>query len=221
LQYRKLFFFLLFTVLCIDAPCQSRFSLASDVSLLRSFKNEQQYWAIGQTVVAHFHFTPTEGAYVFFTYYGDGKFNNELVADARSPAITPAQQTYNNEARLSFRHFSLGWKHYFKNTYDAEKNWGIYGFAGFGLMIGRINNTHNLVLDTADYKLPVLAGNANFKRLTLDLGLGYEAPLGGDFYFYLEGRSLVPITDYPSNYLYNNKYSPLTASVELGLRILF
>jgi hypothetical protein len=191
------------------------------VSVLRSFKKEQQFWAIGQSIVGNFHFSPKEGAYALFTYYSEGRFNNVLVADARSPATIPAHQTYNNTVRLSVRHLSLGWKHYFKNTYDAEKKWGIYGFAGFGLMLGKVNNAHNLVLDTTDYKLPVLAGNAKFKRLTIDLGIGYEAPLGGDVYIYVEGRSLVPVTDYPSNYLYNNDYSPLTAAAEIGLRILF
>jgi len=88
-------------------------------------------------------------------------------------------------------------------------------------MMGRVNNVINRVIDTSAYKLPVSDGKGNFKRLTLDLGLGYEAPIGGDVYLYFEGRSLIPISNYPSEYLYINGYAPLTASAQLGLRILF
>ncbi len=42
----------------------------------------------------------------------------------------------------------------------------------FGLMMGRITNTHSAFVDTAKYNTPVLAGKASFKRLTLGPGAG-------------------------------------------------
>jgi hypothetical protein len=69
--------------------------------------------------------------------------------------------------------------------------------------------------------VPVLSGKGNFKRLTLDLGLGLEFPVGGDIYLYFEGRALVPTTDYPSNFLFINNNAPFTGAVNAGLRILF
>lgn len=50
-------------------------------------------------------------------------------------------------------------------------------------MLGTVTNVHSVAIDTALYTLPVLSGKANFKRLTFDLGLGAEFPVGGDFLF--------------------------------------
>jgi hypothetical protein len=122
---------------------------------------------------------------------------------------------------MLFRHLSIGWKHYLKGVYNSEDKWNLYGYAGFGLLIGRIENTHSVVIDSANYFIPVLAGKANFKRLTLDLGVGFEIPVGGDIFFYMEGRTLIPTTDYPSDHLFINKDAPLVGSVNIGLRILF
>jgi hypothetical protein len=211
-------FVLSFTTALSQRP---QFSLATDVSLLRSFKKEQRYWAVGQTVHFHFHLTPKDGIYAWIAYYSDGKFRNALTASAKSPATTPSQINYQNRAQLRFKHVSLGWKHYLKGTPSSEKHYNLYGYAGFGLMIGRIINTHSPVIDTAVYIVPVFSGKANFKRLTFDLGLGVEVPVGGDIYLYFEGRALVPTTDYPSKYLFVNKDAPFTGVANLGLRILF
>lgn len=188
---------------------------------MRSFKKEQRYWAFGQTVTAHFHFTPKDGAYGWLVYYSKGRFNNDLSATAKSGTISPQKIDYRNRAEMDFRHVSLGWKHYFKGSADVEKSLNIYGYAGFGLMLGKVINTHSVNIDTSDYKLPVLAGTANFKRLTLDLGLGTEYPLGADVYFYLEARAFIPASDYPSKYIFINNNAPLAGSANIGFRILF
>ncbi len=115
----------------------------------------------------------------------------------------------------------MGWKHYLKGAYNAEEGWNLYGYAGFGLMFGVAENTHSINIDSASYVIPVLQGKDKFKRLTFDLGLGYEIPLGGDIYLYMEGRTLIPTTDYPSRYLFINENAPWFGSVNGGLRILF
>jgi len=140
---------------------------------------------------------------------------------AKSPITIPQQIAYNNRTQLSFKHFSLGWKRYIKGAANAEARLNIYGLAGFGLLMGHVSNDHSVTLDTTVYTVPVRAGEASFKRLTLDMGAGAEVPLGGNFYIYLEGKTLIPITDYPSPYMLPAKYAPLTASLHLGLRILF
>lgn len=191
------------------------------MSILRSFKKEQRYWSIGQTVHFHFHFTPTDGAYAWISYYSDGKFSNALTADAKSSTTLPQQIGYQNKAQVRFKHISFGWKRYLKGRFDSEKKWSLYGYAGFGLMMGSIVNTHSVGIDTSIYIVPVLGGKANFKRLTLDVGLGAEFPLGADIYLYFEGRALIPTTDYPSHYLFINKKAPFTGAANAGLRILF
>ena len=108
-----------------------------------------------------------------------------------------------------------------KGTPDAEKSWNLYGFAGFGLLLGQVENTHSVSIDTAVYAVPVLSGKAQFKRLTMDLGVGWEIPIAGDFYFFTEGKVWIPTTDYPSKYIFVNNNAPLVAMLGLGIRILF
>ena len=200
---------------------RAQFSLATDVSILHSFKKEQRYWSIGQTVCFHFHLTPRDGAYAWIAYYSNGKFGNTINATAKSTTTVPQSVSYRNRSELLFKHVSLGWKRYLKGNFDAEKNWNLYTYAGFGLMLGHVVNAHSVNIDTSVYTVPVLSGRANFKRLTLDIGLGAEFPVGADIYLYFEGRALVPTTDYPSQYLFINKHAPFTGAVNAGLRILF
>lgn len=200
---------------------QTNFSLATDINGLVSLRKQQHFYSLGQTVAGHFHFTPKEGAYIWVAYYTNGSFHNHLSATAKQQLTTPQQIAFENRAKMRFTEFSLGWKHYFKGASNAEEKWNLYGVAGWGLMMGRIENSYSESIDTASYNVQVLPGKANFKRLTIDLALGYEKPLGADIYLYFEGRMLVPITNYPSRYIYIYNNAPLTATVNLGLRILF
>jgi hypothetical protein len=175
---------LTFYLYCGIAIAQKpQFSLSTDASLLHSFKKGQRYWALGQTITVHCNFTSKEGLYVWFSYYSNGKFTNQLTAYAKDTATMPQRLSYSNDAKLRFSHVSIGWKHYLKGAYNAEEKWNLYGYAGFGLLFGVAENIHSVSIDTAAYLLPVLRGKGNFKRLTLDLGLGYELPVGGDVFF--------------------------------------
>lgn len=200
---------------------QTRFSLATDFSVLRSFKSDQRYWAVGQTVAGHFHLSPRDGLFVWISYYSNGKFSNQYEATARSIFTNPYRVNFDNRSKLSFKHISMGWKHYLCKNPTNEKGMGWYGLAGLGLMIGRIENSQSQVFDTTVYNVPVFAGKGNFKRLTLDLGTGVEVPIGADIYIYTEAKAMIPVSYYPSNYLFNSKYAPLTGCFNIGLRILF
>jgi hypothetical protein len=200
---------------------QPRFSLATDLAVQHSFKQEQRYTAIGQTVNLHFSFTAKEGAYFGFSYYSFGKFTNSPTATAKSVVTLPQQINYTNYGSMRYKCMSIGWKHYIKGSFDIDQSWNLYGYAGFGLMLGSLENTHSVVIDTTDYYVPVKSGTANFKRLTLDLALGWEVPLGGYVYLYSEARVWIPTTDYPSQFLFVNKNAPLMGALNLGVRILF
>lgn len=214
--------FLFLAIASLPACAQyPQFSFATDLGVQRNFKQEQKYWSVGQTVQALFHFTPKDGVYVWFCYYTNGKFKNDVTAVAHSPATIPQQFNYTNSAKMRLKHFSIGWKKYLKGSSDAEKNWNLYTYGGFGLLLGRVDNVHSVSIDTALYNAPVLSGKANFKRLTLDVGLGWEIPIGGDFYFYNEARVWIPTTDYPSKYIFVNNNAPLVAMMNIGLRLLF
>lgn len=197
------------------------FNIATDFDFQRSFKKEQRYGAVGQTVQAQFNFTGKDGLYVWISYYSNGKFHNNVEASAKSSTTTPQQISFINNALMRYKHLSIGWKHYLKGAFDNEHSWNLYGYAGLGLMLGRIENSYSTTIDTVNYFVPVTKGKANFKRLTLDLGLGWEILLGGSIYFYNEIRMEIPTTDYPSSYLFVNRNAPLMASLNFGIRILF
>ncbi len=200
---------------------QMQFSIATDLGAQRSLKKEQRFWSVGQTVHAIFNLTPKEGVYVWFSYYTNGNFKNNLTATAKSGLTTPQEIDYVNQSKLRFKHISIGYRKYLVGACDIEKGWNLYATAGLGLLPGRITNVHTVSIDTSLYNVPVLSGVANFKRLTADLGLGYEKPIGADFFLYAEGRAWIPASDYPSKYLFVNDKAPLTAMFNIGLRILF
>jgi hypothetical protein len=196
-------------------------SIATDLGLQHSFKKEQRYWAVGHTVHMHFNFTPREGLYAWIAYYSNGKFSNNVMATAKSSSTTPQQKNYVNNATMRFKHFSIGWRHYLKGADDVDGTWSLYCYTGFGLLMGKVSNTHSIAVDTSLYNVPVLKGTAKFKRLTFDLGLGWEVLLGGSVYFYNEVRLWIPTTDYPSDHIFVNQNAPLVGSLNFGLRILF
>jgi hypothetical protein len=212
------FFLALFSATAIS---QKLFSIATDIGLQRNFKKEQLYWAFGHTTQALFHITAKDGIYIWFAYYSPGHYKNNLVATAKSALTLPQEIAYTNKAKMRLKQFSVGWRKYLRGTPDTEKNWNIYAFGGFGLLLGRVENVHSVLIDTADYNLPVLSGKANFKRLTVDLGAGGEIPIGIDFFLYTEGRVWIPTTNYPSEFIFVNENAPFTGMVSLGLRLLF
>jgi hypothetical protein len=203
-----------------------KFSLATDLGLQRSFKEGQRYYAGGHTVHAIFHTDARNAIYTWISYYSNGKFSNDVTATAKLPATTPQQINYRNNAEMRFKHISVGWRRFINGNYNDESG-HIYGYAGFGILLGRVDNTHTtpnstpVVIDTADYNVPVRAGRANFKRLTVDLGLGYEGHMGANIYWYAEGRAWIPASDYPSKYIFVNDNAPLVGMFNLGIRILF
>ncbi len=202
---------------------QIRFSLSTDFTLQRSFKKEQQFWAVGQNITGHWHFRSVNEAYITIAYFSPEKFNNLLSANAKSPSITPQQIFFTNRAQIRLKEFSLGITHYFKNHFDSEKGWAFYGSAGFGLLYGKAINVYSITIDTASYNYPErpVSGTGHFKRLTLDLGFGWEIPVANEVYFYANAKAWIPTTDYPSKYLFLNKNAPFVGTLSLGIRILF
>ncbi|HWR33019.1 MAG TPA: hypothetical protein VN451_05820 [Chitinophagaceae bacterium] len=210
-------------IICFSSVvfCQTKFSIATDLGLQRSFKKEQQYWAVGHTVQAQFNYNAKSGFYAWIAYYSVGKFSNNVTATAKSIITSPQTVNYINNAEMRFKHFSLGWKRYLKGSCHAEEGWNLYGYAGLGILLGKVINSHSAFIDSSVYFIPVRSGKANFKRLTADLGLGWEIPLGGDVFFYTEGRVWIPTTDYPSKYIFVNDNAPLVGMLNFGIRILF
>jgi hypothetical protein len=155
-------------------------------------------------------------------YYSPGRFHNYFIATAKSPQTIPSSVAYYVAGKWRMREVSIGWKHYFKGRFDEEIDWNLYGIAGFGLVFSKIENDFKQV-DTSLYNSPPTPqfGSGEFKRLTLDLGVGGEVPLGGNFFAYSEIKTWIHTTNYPSPYLHNTRNVPMPAVITLGLRILF
>jgi hypothetical protein len=197
-------------------------SIGTDASLLRNFNKQQKFWAFGQTVQANFHLSKKEAVYAWISYYTNGRFKNNFSATAKDPLSNLPQVPFTSYSSLRYREVSVGWKHYFIGAYDSENIWNFYGYAGFGLLLGKASNNFSETIDTTSYQINApLAGEGNFKRLTLDAGIGSEFPIGTDIFIYTELRTWMPTTHYPSPYLYKDNYSvPAMAAVNLGIRIL-
>jgi hypothetical protein len=219
---KKTFLFLIVLYLGEVLHAQPSSSIATDLTVLRNFSPDQKFWSIGQTVRGDFHFSPHETIYAALVYYSPGKFHNYFIATAKSPQTVPSEVAYYVAGKWRMREISIGWKHYFKGSFDQDRQWNFYGIVGFGLVFSNVVNAFAPV-DTALYNSPPapVLGEGEFKRLTLDLGIGGEIPLGGNFYAYAEAKTMLPTTDYASPYLHNNKNVPLPAIVNIGLRVLF
>jgi hypothetical protein len=217
---KKIIFLLILVFNYRHVNAQAAFSIATDLSVLHDFTKDQQFTSFGQTVQLNFHFTKKESLYTWISYYTNGKYQNDLTALPKFLSTTPPSVPYTSSSQIGYRQISVGWKHYFKESFDAETSHAIYGLAGFGVMFGRVGNTFNKTIDTAKYRVAQLPGNGKFRRLTFDVGLGVEAPIGTGFYFYGELRTWLSASDFPSPYLYNND-GPRVLLLNAGLRLLF
>lgn len=195
--------------------------MATDLGLQRNFRQGQKFWAEGQTIHFQFHTDIRNALYIWAAYYSNGEINSKLTATAKSPSTSPQSIAYNNQALIRFKHISVGVRHYLKGNAFMEKGWGLYSITGFGVILGRAINNYSTPIDSALYNTLLPSGKANFKRLTLDLGLGYEKNLGGTLSVYTDLRCWIPTTDYPSPYIAVNSHAPLAAMLSAGVRILF
>ncbi len=218
---KKLIFLLVLACSSAAAMAQPAASIATDVSILRSLTPGQKFWSFGQAVKGELHVSARQSLYAQVGYYTDGKFKNTLTATAKDAATTPQNIDYIVRSTLRLRHLSLGWKHYFKGSYNRETDWNLYGTAGFGLLAGRADNTPNQTIDADLYTTPqvAIAGGDHFKRLTFDVSLGTEMVLGAGIYLYTDVRTWIPASGYPSPFLYNNNL-PRTLMVNGGIRVL-
>jgi hypothetical protein len=216
---------LAFSILLVVSGCHSfaQFSVATDASLLKNLSNHQKFWAFGQTVQLNFYPGGEKNAvYAWISYYTSGKFKNNFITQAKDPLTVPTEIGYTVHSDMRYRQISLGWKRYFVGAYNSENMWNVYGYAGFGLLLGKASNSFNKIVDTSLYNVSQpIQGSSAFRRLTIDGGLGTEFPLGTAVFVYSEVRTWLPTSHYPSQYLYKNNYNiPEVLAVNVGLRVL-
>ncbi|RYZ23960.1 MAG: hypothetical protein EOO10_20740 [Chitinophagaceae bacterium] len=208
-------------LISLSVSSQVQFSLATGLSGLRNFSPQQKFWAIGQTLQVSAHFSPTQGAYASLDYYTEGKFKNNFTATAKSLLTTPQQLSYMATGRLTYRQISLGLKHYFKGAFNTETGYNVYGLAGFGLLFAQVGNSNSIAVDTTLYQTQAFVGEGAFRKLTFDLGIGGEVPIGGNFFLFADGRTWLPASSKTASYLHNQKNVPLPFMLSAGMRILF
>jgi hypothetical protein len=217
---KRLLFLSLNLAFCFLAITQENFSAATGVSLLHNFSPQQSFNAIGHTIRVNAHFTPTQSAYAWIEYYTEGKFTNNFTATAKSPLAMPRQQRLAATGRIGYRHFSLGWKHYFNGGYSNDNRVNVYGLAGFGFLFATISNAFSTDVDTTQYSLATASGSGSLHRLTFDIGIGGERSLSGNLFLFADVRSWLPASSHPSPYLHNQRNVPLPVMLSAGVRVL-
>ena len=220
LRSALIFFFLLGNN-CLFA--QVKFSAATDISLLRNFDPQQKFTTIGLTILPQWHLDKKNTVYAWLNFHMKGKYDNTLIATARSPATQPQTISFSNQSEMKLKQISFGFKRYLIGSYNHLEKFNLYAAGGFGLMYGNASNTFSTNIDTALYttQYSVVNGSGDFKRLTFDISGGVEFPISYEIYIYSEIRMYIPTTDYPSKYLLNNSHAPFLCGINLGLRILF
>jgi hypothetical protein len=205
-----LIFFFLLSNSCLFA--QIKFSAATDVSILHNFDPQQKFTVIGQTILPQ-----------WLTYHANGKYENTLIAAAKSPATQPQTISFSNQSVMRLRQISFGFKRYIIGSFENLEKFNLYAAGGFGVMYGHASNTFSTYIDTALYTIQynVVHGAGDFKRLTFDITGGVEFPVAYELFIFSEIRMYIPTTDYPSKYLLNNSHAPLLGSINLGIRIIF
>lgn len=211
---------LLLLNLSLNLYAQENISVGTGLSVLRNFSPQQGFWAVGQTLQATVHFSAKQSAYAWIEYYTEGKYRNDFTAMAKSSAIAPQQFPLTATGRLRYQHFSVGWKHYFKGGYQAEKDLGLYGLAGFGFLFAAVQNSFSTAVDTTLYSVATTAGSGTVRKLTFDLGLGGERPLSHSIYFFADARTWLPASSNESKYLHNQGNVPLPFMLSAGIRVL-
>lgn len=192
------------------------------IFLLRNLSPEQKFFALGQTIKANFHLTQKNAVYAWLSYYGKGRLRFNETAVSKSVLINPQRIDYSIRSTIKYNQFSVGWKRYVKGSFNIEKDWALYGYAGFGLLFGKVENTFDPGIDTMSYKIdPPFPGLGKLTKLTFDAGIGAEYPVIADLYVYSELRTWLAASDYPSGYLRNNKNFPSIIALNIGARILF
>ena len=202
---------------------QVKFSFATDVSLLHNFDPQQKFTVVGQTLLPQWHFDKKNTVYAWLIYHANGKYENTLIATAKSQITQPQTISFSNQSVMRLRQISFGFKRYIIGSFNNLEKFNLYAAGGFGVMYGNASNTFSTNIDTALYTIQynVIHGAGDFKRLTFDITGGFEFPVSYEMYIYSEIRMYIPTTDYPSKYLMNNSHAPFLGSINLGIRIIF
>lgn len=220
MELKKLVLLTIILSVCLSGFAQ--FSLGVDFTQLRNISEQQKFWASGETVQVNYPLTGKESVYGWVNYYNNGRFSNVNYAKAKFTSTNPQLLPYTVTSWWRYHQFSIGWKHYFKGSYNSEDRVNIYGLAGFGLVTSKVHNVFEPRPKDSLYTIQgALEGDGVFRKLSFDLGLGAEWPFGGNFYGYADVRTWLPTSAYPSPYQQNinSKITPVIASV--GLRMLF
>ena len=202
---------------------QVKFSLATDISLIHSFDDQQKFTTVGQTLIPQWHFDKKSTVYGWFSYHANGKYSSTFTATAKSPSTQPQSFTFSNQSEMRLRQISIGYKRFIIGSFESLEKFNIYLAGGFGLMFGTASNTFSTYIDTALYTInnKVVHGTGDFKRMTFDLTGGFEFPISYEIFLYSEIRMHIPTTDYPSSYLVKSANAPFLGGINLGLRVLF
>lgn len=218
---KKLYLFLLLNPFFnFSLRAQENVSIGTGISVLRNFSPQQKFWAVGHTLQVAVHFSERQSAYAWMEYYTDGTFRNNFTAVAKSSSVNPQQQRLVATGHLGYRHFSAGWKHYFRGGYQNQQALNIYGLGGFGFLFASVSNGLSPAVDTTLYAVGTVSGEGTVRKLTFDLGIGGEQSLNQNMYVFADARTWLPASSNESRYLHSQQNLPLPFMLTAGIRVV-
>jgi hypothetical protein len=211
----------LFLVLSGFGAAAQRFSIASDLSLMRQ-SNEPAYFTLVQTIQPSFALGRKTSLYLSIANSSVHKSENRFVATARADSIQPKSLPYIATTSWRTRQFSGGVKQYLIGGYKSDGDIGLYIMAGVGIMSVKLENEFSRAIDTLFYHVnEPFPGGETINRWSYDLGLGFEKSMTPNFYWYIESKAWLHRDSFSSPYMFEKNVTVLPVMFGLGLRVLF
>lgn len=200
---------------------QSQLSIGTDLSLARQMRTEENFWSPVQTIRISYPFSNKISAYASLGYANGHETRHPAATTAFYDSVSPRTIRYTAITTWRTRHGSLGLKYYILGSHAAEAGSNIYLLAGVGGMSVKTSTKYSVSVDTSNY-MPIIPyqGEGAETTWSYEAGAGYERPLGGNFFWYLEAKTWQPQGTIKSPYLLGEDKSRVLM-FGAGLRILF
>lgn len=212
---------LLALMVTISLAAKAQLSVATDLSLARQERIAKTFWSPVQTIKVSYPLSNKLSLYGGIGYANGNESRHPGATTAFYDTISPREIRYTAFTTWRTRHGAAGLKVYLMGSHKAEAGSNIYLLAGVGGMSVKVSTKYSARIDTSNYR-PMIPyeGESAETVLSYEAGLGFEQPLGGNFFWYLEAKTWQPQKNISSPYLIREDRSKVMM-IGAGMRILF
>ncbi len=149
-----------------------------------------------------------------FNYFIPSTYSDYTYGNSFSSMTSPSQIDVDVDYKVSLYHVFVGGKYYLVN--DCEDDFGLYGIAEAGLMMGAVTTTLGDFNDNLYYTSMDDGAKESLSNFTLDIGIGGEFDL--DFgYLFADLKLLLPVNTVDGQTV--EVEIPASVSLSVGVRI--